>query len=1293
MDVVKRYVFDCERVSRFSRREICICDASELHEKWRHPVRVYITTLSPHPCHVVITVPDLNFEDGDVIEPSLTQGIGISLPRYVFPNRGDELTPSVIVNSTCPVSVNVYFQYGAWAESFTVLPTNALDNEYLIIGNSHVFGSEQFPVFFSISALSEVTSVHVELSIGGELDYVLQPYESFFYENSVKGTDLTGSFVSANSSIAVISGMTCAYVPAVGSGPCATIIEQMLPIPPASRAPFEFVLAPFLNRTSGYAYRLIGASDNVTVVINQGETRRLSKYETYEGTSDEVIYITSDGPIYVSQYMKSFATDRIGGAAMVTIPPVSSYANNVTFYAFDGGNPNTIIHCYINIIVKCEHINELLLDETTSLATWNRLSLEERNVCVVRGRVEIGSHSIVTHNEDVTFLVIIYGIPVQDTFAFLHLGRFYIDEEDATTTVTMTTPIITTIASASYTTMTTDLQTTRVPDNEPPTLVCPIIMEQHVTTDESVKNVTWSEPIYTDNSGIEVARKSSHHPPTQFPVGNHRVVYKAWDPHGNTATCVVIVQITAACPAVSIQVGSQNLSWPQTAVRNQTVPSNERCEVDTENRGKGLAYRLCVPDEQRIALWLPVIITSCGRDDEIDLQKLSETDVVESNAKSVAEALHSVTDDVDELTIQDVEDVADTIRHIADVETVTSEVITDVVAIVNNVVTTTNKHATTTPDELATKGPHLSNILIAFEEQITRIANTGQTFDPVIESNIALSSATKSSQGNATARLNFAVLSDNYKDNSDNTFTEENIKVYESNSEIVGMEIRSSISLPASVFNVSRNDTIGVNFVAYNTATLFPSYQSNKTVSSDILSAIVGGNLNVNKLQDPVVLEFTITGENPVCVFWDFDNEDWSQTGCQLVNSTSLRTVCHCNHLTNFAVLVDPTYKESHFILDIISKVGCGLSICALLITILIFICFRRLRTGVNATPRIIHVHLCISLLLLYTVFLVGIDLVSHRTLCMSIAAILQWLTLASLSWMTVEAYNLYLNVVRMFDVEPEHFVKKAFVVAWGVPLIVTGLCVGLSVGLSWPYYDHLDYCFVAIGPVFYYGLVVPVGLLLLYNMITFVWVMTHLCKANLGGNVTQQSKIHVISKRFWHALTISVLMGLTWVSGFLAIEGAKLVFSIIFCVCNSLQGVVIFLLFCVRQEDVRKTVFPFCNPKSQGTSSSRHETHSTALSRSQTRFTTNLNRKMDDFDTIIPTTEYHIGHGRGGSYTNFAAGVPEYELSHIDNDYHHPDDHDHNLEPQADPASPLLVEHTKTSSQKSSASSSSKKC
>ena len=44
---------------------------------------------------------------------------------------------------------------------------------------------------------------------------------------------------------------------------------------------------------------------------------------------------------------------------------------------------------------------------------------------------------------------------------------------------------------------------------------------------------------------------------------------------------------------------------------------------------------------------------------------------------------------------------------------------------------------------------------------------------------------------------------------------------------------------------------------------------------------------------------------SPVCVFWSLDTSTWSEAGCRVVTTNNSVTVCECDHLTNFAVLME----------------------------------------------------------------------------------------------------------------------------------------------------------------------------------------------------------------------------------------------------------------------------------------------------------------------------------------------------------------------------------------------------
>ena len=72
----------------------------------------------------------------------------------------------------------------------------------------------------------------------------------------------------------------------------------------------------------------------------------------------------------------------------------------------------------------------------------------------------------------------------------------------------------------------------------------------------------------------------------------------------------------------------------------------------------------------------------------------------------------------------------------------------------------------------------------------------------------------------------------------------------------------------------------------------------------------------------------------------------WSQRGCVMNEdeSTERKTVCECNHLTHFAVLLSPGVefgKKHEFALQTIGYIGITISLFAMAITVFINACFR----------------------------------------------------------------------------------------------------------------------------------------------------------------------------------------------------------------------------------------------------------------------------------------------------------------------------------------------------------------
>lgn len=133
-----------------------------------------------------------------------------------------------------------------------------------------------------------------------------------------------------------------------------------------------------------------------------------------------------------------------------------------------------------------------------------------------------------------------------------------------------------------------------------------------------------------------------------------------------------------------------------------------------------------------------------------------------------------------------------------------------------------------------------------------------------------------------------------------------------------------SLTLPPSLFENLKVDREAQNqrisFVIYRQTSLFQSLDrntsdlNNQTVrkkNSFVIAGTVKG-FEMTNLTDPVVstydpLEEGIE-ETTACVFWDFKLNDgvgdWSDDGCTYKGTKNGMVTCHCNHLTNFAILM-----------------------------------------------------------------------------------------------------------------------------------------------------------------------------------------------------------------------------------------------------------------------------------------------------------------------------------------------------------------------------------------------------
>ncbi|MBN3321719.1 AGRG2 protein, partial [Atractosteus spatula] len=379
----------------------------------------------------------------------------------------------------------------------------------------------------------------------------------------------------------------------------------------------------------------------------------------------------------------------------------------------------------------------------------------------------------------------------------------------------------------------------------------------------------------------------------------------------------------------------------------------------------------------------------------------------------------------------------------------------------------------------------------------------------------------------------------------------------------------ATITLPAVLLDnlspVQQSLVSRIQFNFYQKSTVFVD----KSLASSKLNSYILGtsvaNLSLSNLKDSVVfrlrnLEPIMSGYVPRCVYWDFNQNNgsggWNNTGCSVANFTAEETVCSCNHLTSFGVLLDLSRTGINdpvqaTILTFITYIGCGISAIFLSITLLTYIAFEKVRKDI---PSKILIQLCTALMLLNLVFLLDAWLALYRNavgLCISVAFFLHYFLLVSFTWMGLEAFHMYLALVKVFNIYVRRYMLKFSLIGWGVPLII----VIIVIAVNKDNYGLMSYGRFPDGSV--------------DDLSMFIAVMVQLCRIKRKNPHNSQHRSVLQDLRSAAGLTF--LLGLTWGFAFFAWGPVNLAFMYLFAIFNSLQGFFIFIFHCAIKENVRK--------------------------------------------------------------------------------------------------------------------------
>ncbi|XP_053403273.1 IgGFc-binding protein-like [Mercenaria mercenaria] len=269
---------------------------------------------------VSISIPHLQInEEASTVGGVLTKSYSTTLSSAT---SGSISTKAVFITSDTPVMLFSGSMKSGSSDISFVLPETSLGSSYIISGHpSTNAGLDEFLVI----ATSDTTQVTITLKTGSQETITLNRLETYYRE----ATDMSGTMISADAPISVLSGHGCANVPDNNVSYCDYIGETM---PPESYLGSVHVLS-FMKPRPDFTVSIIAPNDQTSVRIHDDlgnilETfslmAREAAFRTYTGSA--TISVTSSLPVLVTQYGH--------GSSLVLGDPSVMVISDVNFFGY-----------------------------------------------------------------------------------------------------------------------------------------------------------------------------------------------------------------------------------------------------------------------------------------------------------------------------------------------------------------------------------------------------------------------------------------------------------------------------------------------------------------------------------------------------------------------------------------------------------------------------------------------------------------------------------------------------------------------------------------------------------------------------------------------------------------------------------------------------------------------------------------------------------------------------------------------------------------------------------------------
>ncbi|KAM7341474.1 calcium-independent receptor for alpha-latrotoxin isoform 1-T2 [Cochliomyia hominivorax] len=365
------------------------------------------------------------------------------------------------------------------------------------------------------------------------------------------------------------------------------------------------------------------------------------------------------------------------------------------------------------------------------------------------------------------------------------------------------------------------------------------------------------------------------------------------------------------------------------------------------------------------------------------------------------------------------------------------------------------------------------------------------------------------------------------------------------------------------------------------------SQQRIRILNSKVISASLGKGRHI-QLSQPIKLVLrhlkTENVTNPTCVFWNYIDHAWSANGCVLESTNRTHSICMCNHLTNFAILMDVMDDHNHSLFTMFDgnmRILIYVSISICLVFIVIALLTLKIFNGVfiKSARTSIYRNIYICLLLIEVLFLIGIEQIDTNIIfCGFTTVFLHCAILTAIAWFCFEAFQSYTTLTTddiLLEVDQTSKVNCYYLLSYALSFTI----VAISLAINPSTYTENDYCvLMETNFLFYATFVAPLMIFLMGALgYTFLsWVI--MCRKSRTA-LKNKEHTRLANVRFDIRCSFIFLLLLcgAWFTAYFYLRRSKIddemsqLYGYLFIGFNTMMGIYIFVFHCIQNEKIRR--------------------------------------------------------------------------------------------------------------------------